>query len=287
MKRAFVFLTAFILAFIAFDGLAISKFAKADVVQNDRDEFEDIIVIDDKQCQIVITGIEPDNIFGYTLKAHFENKSTDKTYMFSVVDAAINGVQTDPFFATEVSAEKEANSDISFFDQELLTNGIGDFTDIELVFRVYDSNDWSADDVANVTVHIYPLGEEKAAVFSREGQPTDITIVDNDNVSVIVTGYSIDDIWSYTMHLYLVNKTNMNLTFSADEVSVNGIMADPFWASTIGAGRVSFEAMSWFDSTFEENGITDVEEIEMKLRIYNSDDWSADDIYSETIVLNP
>ena len=273
MKRAFVFLTAFILAFIAFDGLAISKFAKADVVQNDRDEFEDIIVIDDKQCQIVITGIE--------------NKSTDKTYMFSVVDAAINGVQTDPFFATEVSAEKEANSDISFFDQELLTNGIGDFTDIELVFRVYDSNDWSADDVANVTVHIYPLGEEKAAVFSREGQPTDITIVDNDNVSVIVTGYSIDDIWGYTMHLYLVNKTNMNLTFSADEVSVNGIMADPFWASTIGAGRVSFEAMSWFDSTFEENGITDVEEIEMKLRIYNSDDWSADDIYSETIVLNP
>ena len=48
----------------------------------------------------------------------------------------------------------------------------------------------------NVTVHIYPLGEEKAAVFSREGQPTDITIVDNDNVSVIVTGYSIDDIWA-------------------------------------------------------------------------------------------
>lgn len=45
-------------------------------------------------------------MWGYTLKAQLENKSTEKTYMFSVESASINGVQCDPMFASEVAAGK-------------------------------------------------------------------------------------------------------------------------------------------------------------------------------------
>lgn len=51
---------------------------------------------------------------GYTLKAQLENKSTEKTYMFSVESASINGVQCDPMFASEVAAGKKANEEINF-----------------------------------------------------------------------------------------------------------------------------------------------------------------------------
>lgn len=112
-------------------------------------------------------------------------------------------------------------------------------------------------------------------------------VVDNDSATVIVTGYSEDSIWGYTVNLYLINKTDKELTYSVDEASVNGFMADPFWASSVSAGKVAFASMSWSTSDFEENDITTVEEIEMKLRIYNSDDWSADDIFNETVTLNP
>lgn len=255
-------------------------------VETEEISFEEITVVDNEQCTIKITGIEPDNMWGYTLNAYLENKSEDKTYMFSVQNASVNGLQTDPLFATTVAAGKKSNEEINF-SEDLSSYGLTDFTDIQLTFRVYDNDDWMADDVALQTVHIYPYGEDKATTFVRESQSTDHVIVDNENVTIIVTGYDEDGIWGYTMHLYLVNKTDSEVMFSVDDVSVNGFMADPFWAASVAAGKAAFSDVSWSDSTFEENDITTVEEIEMTWSVYNNEDWTQDDIYNETVVLNP
>ena len=104
------------------------------------------MAVDNAECVIKISDIDPDNIWGFTLEAQLENKSTEKTYMFSVESAAINGVHSDPVFASEVAPGKKSNEEISFPTDELEVNGVGDYTDIELTFFVYDSNDWSACD---------------------------------------------------------------------------------------------------------------------------------------------
>lgn len=249
--------------------------------------FEEIVVIDNDACVIKITEIDPDNMWGFSLKAQLENKSADKTYMFSVESASINGVQCDPFFASEVAAGKKANEEISFSDSSLEENGVGEFTDIELTFRVYDSNDWTADEVARETVHVYPYGEDKAVAFVREAQASDNVIIDNEYVTVTVIGYENDDIWGYTVNLFLQNKTNSTVMFSVDEASVNGFMADPFYANSVSAGKCAFSSMSWSDTTLEENGITNVEEIEMLFRAYDSDNWTGDDFANQVITLNP
>ena len=49
-----------------------------------------------------------------------------------------------------------------------------------MTFKVYDSNDWSADPVGKETIHVYPYGEENAVAFVREAQATDNVIIDND-----------------------------------------------------------------------------------------------------------
>ncbi len=249
--------------------------------------FNEVIAIDNTECLIKITDIDPDNFWGFTLKTQLENKSTDKTYMFSVESAAVNGVQCDPFFATEVAAGKKSNEEISFSSDELKENGVGDYTDIELTFRVYDSDDWSADDVAQETIHVYPYGEDKATKFVRKAQSSDNVIIDNEYVTAIVTGYENDELWGYTVNLFLVNKTDKNLMFSADEVSVNGFMADPYYAASVSAGKCAFSSMSWSDTTFEDNGITNVEEIEFNFSVSDNDDWLADDFVNEIITLIP
>lgn len=249
--------------------------------------FEEVTVVDNEQCTIKIVGIDPDNMWGYTLKAYMENKSADKTYMFSVTDAAVNGVQTDPLFASEIAAGKKSNEEINFMDSTLSDNKVGDFSDIEIAFKVYDSDDWMADAVALETVHIYPHGESNAVKYVREAQPTDTVIVDNESITIVVTDYDEDGMWGYTANLYLENKTGDDLMFCVDEVSVNGFMIDPFWADTVNAGKVSFGSISWFDSDFEENGITTVNEIEMKFRVYDSNDWMKDDVYNEVVTLHP
>jgi hypothetical protein len=248
--------------------------------------FEEVVAIDNDYCTVKITGIELDNIWGYTLTVYLENKSSDKTFMYSVKDGAVNGVVWDPLFATKVAPGKKANEKISFMDnqkEELL----GEFTDIELHLRVHDADDWRADDVAEEIVHIYPLGKDKAENYVRAQQSTDTVIVDNDQISIIVTGYRVDDLWGYTADLYLINKTDNYLMFSVKDVSVNGFMCDPLFATTVAPGKASFENMNWLSSSFEENGITTVEEIELTFRVHDSEDWSADEIFEEIIKLTP
>ena len=256
------------------------------------DAFEEVLAVDNDQCTIKITGIDSDDIWGYTLKTYMENKSSDKTYMFSVESASINGVKAEPGFATEIAAGKKSNEEIHFSKD--LSNGksleaqsVGDFTDIRLSFIVYDSEDWAADPVAKETVHVYPLGKDKAVEFVRASKDTDTVIVDNDDISVVVTNYDEGGFWGYTANLYLVNKTDKEFTYSVEEVSVNGFMVDPFWADSVCAGESAFSSISWSDSAFEENNITKVEEIEMKLRVYDAEDWSADAVYEEVVILKP
>lgn len=261
--------------------------ADTNEIENNEISFTEAVAVDNTECLIKITEIDPDNMWGYTLKVQLENKSVEKTYMFSVESASINGVQYDPFFATEVAAGKKANDEICFSNDVIEENNIGNYTDIELTFRVYDSEDWLADEVAIETVHIYPYGEDAAKKFVRESKPTDNVIIDNENVTVVVTGYEIDEIWGYTVNLFLINKSDKNVMFSVEDASVNGYMADPFYAKSVSSGKCAFSSMSWSDTTLEENSITDIEIIEFVLRAYDEEDWLTEDFANETISLNP
>ncbi len=166
---------------------------------------------------------------GCTFKVTLENKSSDVTYMYAIDSASINSVDSDPYFADSVAPGKKANDEISFTDDFLTEDDFGVFSDICMTFHVYDYDDWAADDVAEETIHIYPYGEENTAPYVRQVQDTDTVIADNDDVTIIVTGYDPDGFWGYTVNLYLVNKTDSEAMFSADNVSVNGFMVDPYW----------------------------------------------------------
>ena len=248
--------------------------------------FTEVVVVDNEECLIKITGIEDDAMWGYTLNVYLENKSADQSYMFSVDESSINGVQCATLFATEVAAGKKANESLIFMD-DLKEYGVGEYTDIKLSFSVSDSEDWLADPVAEETVHIYPFGEDKAVQVVRQPQESDKVLVDNEYVTAIVTGYEQDEIWGYTVKLFLVNKTDKALMFSVSDASVNGFMADPLFAETVSADMCTFSSMIWSDIDLEENNITEIEQIEFKLQAYDLEDWDAEYMASETITLNP
>lgn len=252
-----------------------------------KNTFSEIVAIDNEYCSIKLTELNPDNIWGYTVKAELENKSADKNYMFSIENAAINGVSANPLFATEVAPSKKALKEINFADHTLKENGIGDCTDIEITFRDYDNDDWAADPVAKETVHIYPYGEEQATHFVRNSQPSDTVLVDNDQVSVIVTGYDPEGTFGYTVNLYFVNKTDKNIMFSVDDAAINGFMIDPFYANSVPAGKSAFSSMHWSDRSLEESKISDVEQIEFTLTASDEDDWLAEDLVNQAITLKP
>ena len=75
--------------------------------------------------------------------------------------------------------------------------------------------------------------------------------------------------------------------FSTDDVRVNGIDCDPYFACSVNAGNCAFASMDWFSSDFEANGITQIEKVEMLLRAYNNLNWIADDFVNENVTLVP
>ncbi|WP_459833899.1 hypothetical protein [Howardella ureilytica] len=250
-------------------------------------KFEEVTVVDNDECAIKITDIDADNMWGDTLKVYLENKNAEKTYMYSVVSASVNGIEVDPLFANKVAAGKKANKEINFMDDCLKKNGI-EFTDIAMTFRVYDSNELADyEEVARETVHVYPLGEENATLFVREEQASDQVLIDNEKCKATVIGTENDSILGYTLNLYLENKSDSSVMFYVEDVSVNGYMIDPFWARSVSAGNVAFSDMSFNTSAFEENNIETVEAIELTIRAYNYEDYSANDYAKETVIINP
>lgn len=126
---------------------------------------------------------------------------------------------------------------------------------------------------------------ETAPATQQAFQP--IVLVENDDVCVKINGVDNDPIWGYSLNVYLENKTDKELMFTVDDVSVNRYMCDPFWAESVGAGMKSNSSISWFESSLEENSISDVQEIIFTLRVYDANDFYADDVLLETFTITP
>lgn len=248
--------------------------------------FEELVVVDDSECVIKIKEVT-EGSSGYVLKVELENKSGDKSYLYSVDGAAVNGVQCDVFFYETVSSGKKSNKSFNISKSSFKETGLTKATDIELTFSVSDSDDFMSESIVTKTVHVYPYGADKAVKYERAPKDTDNVIVDNEYITVTVTGYDKGSSSDFRVKLYIVNKTDKQVMLSADEVSVNGYMLEPYFAQIINPKMCSFSSIVFSKEGLADNDITSVEEIEFMLTAYDFDDWFGDDFVNKTVVLNP
>ncbi len=98
----------------------------------------------------------------------------------------------------------------------------------------------------------------------------------NEYCKVTFSSVAEDKIWGPTIKVLCENKTTKALMFSVDDVSVNGYMIDPFWATEIAAGKKENSTMSFSKTTLAECGIDMLDEVTFTLKVYDSNDWMAD-----------
>lgn len=115
----------------------------------------------------------------------------------------------------------------------------------------------------------------------------EIVLVEDDKATVKIIGIEENDLWGFTLNVFIENKTDKELMFTVEKVSVNGFMCDPFWAATVDSGMKANEKISFSKNDFEKNEIEVVETITLTLRAYDNDNWLADDIINETITISP
>lgn len=115
----------------------------------------------------------------------------------------------------------------------------------------------------------------------------EIILVDDENVTAKITGVEPNGLFGYTLKVFLENKTDLQLMFSVDNVSVNGFMCDPFWASIVDAEKKANEQICFMESDFELNGIEEVTDVTFTLKVYDSNDLMTDYLVEETFTVNP
>ena len=245
------------------------------------------VVVDRDDLYFAIKEVRADALLGYTWKAYIENR-TDKNLMFSFEKVAVNGVMCDPYWAEVVAAGKKGNCEIIWMHDTLGERGITEVTQVDLTLNVYNDDDYMEAPLMHDPFTVYPLGEDKKAAGPAKRQPaeSDVVLIDNDDCQIVVTEFDPGNSWGYAVHLYLRNKTEEDLIFSAENTSVNGFMCDPFWAEIVTAGNAAYSTILWDTAALSENGITKVEEISLPLRVYSDKDV-ANPYVEETFELTP
>lgn len=246
------------------------------------------VVLDNELFSITAKSIDEDSEYVYAVYLLIENKSPDKTYTFGIQKGQVNGVEVDPYTIIFINPGKKAN--ITVFIENLKEYGIEEYTDIELTVNVTEGK-YTYDEpyTMSESIHIYPYGKENAGKFVYEAKAGDQVLVDNEYVTVIYTGDNKENELGYSINLYIVNKTDKDITVSGDDMSINGYMVGADFFKDVSAGKVSLSNIQWYEETFQENDIDEskINDIEFSLDIYPKDDIEAEHFFNGMLKITP
>lgn len=251
----------------------------------DTTQFQGQTLLDTDQCRFHVASISEYDPTGCVLELELENRS-DADLLFSISNASVNGCMIDPQLSESVGAGQTLQSQMTFGLQQLEEYGIDAVTEIQFTLSIYDEQSYE-ETFMEETFTLYPHGEKAVTYQEREAQESDIVLMDNEYCSVIVTDKDPDSFWGYDLYVYLLNKTDKTLMFSAENVSVNGTACDPYWAATVAPGKCSNTVVYWFDTTLEDAGITQVRDITMTLSMMDLDSWPDGTLSTETVTFTP
>ena len=247
-----------------------------------------ILLVDNEDVRVYITKIEHNDHTGMQLQIQCENM-TDRTLLFSWDAVSVCGYMYDPFWAEEVAAGKTSSSTVYLDTYALEQMDIISVDEISFTLRIVDSENWMEEPLLEEPFTIYPTGLNADTLVLPSRTPTEgqVEIVDNEDIRFVIEWADGEDPSAYTLHVYLENKTDRNLMYAWDLVSVNGKMIDPFWALSVAAGKKACSEISFYLSDLEDNGIEAVENMEFTLLVSDYDNWDIPNLLEETYSYQP
>ncbi len=245
------------------------------------------VLVDREDLYFAIRDVKEDSVLGYSWQVYVENR-TAKNLMFSFEKVAVNGVMCDPYWAEVIAAGKKGNCEIIWLQDSLTQRQIADIRKVEFTLNIYNDDDYTEAPLMHDPFTVYPTGHDTSSFTPDRRTPaaSDHVLVDNDDCTVTVTSFDPGNSWGYVMHLYIVNKTDQDLVFSAQNMSLNDTACDAYWAEIVTAGNAAYSAVLWDKGLLAENAITEVREITFPLCVF-SDQNIAEPLVDETFRLAP
>ncbi len=242
---------------------------------------EEKVIYDDDGIVVTATGIDVSGLFGPELKVKVENNSSNNVTI-QTRDCSINGLMVDTIFSCDVVAGKKANDSITFAQSELDISGITTIKDIEFTLLVLDSETYDEIDESDVI----KLTTSADPSFVQQYDDSGFVALDKSGIKVIIKKLSDkNSFWGSEVFVYVENNTDDDITVQTDGVSINGYMVTPIFSCDVVEGKKAVDSIMFMESDLEDNGITDITEIELKLVIFESDSFDTI-IKSDTVTVS-
>ena len=190
---------------------------------------------------------------------------------------SINGIMIEPTFSADVASGKKANDSISIYNSDLKVANITTIKDIEFGLHVFDADSWDEMFDQNGIV-LTTNATDYVQTYNTSGT----LVVDQNDIKMYVLKMDDkDSFWGADIYVYIENNSSQNITVQARDVSIDGFMVEPSFSADVEAGKKSYDTITFMESDLEDNGITDIKQIELKFTVFNEDTWN--DIFDTDI----
>lgn len=219
---------------------------------------------------VTATGLE-DGLFGTELTLLIENNSSQNITV-QAENANVNGYMVSTLMSADVAAGKKANDSLTFETSGLKEAGIETIATIEFRLNIFDSDTW--DDI--VLTDPVTINTSAADTYTQTYDDSGTSLYENGGIRIIGKGLSTDDsFWGPGVILYIENNTEQDITVQVRDVSVNGFMVESSMSEHVVAGKKALSDVQFFSSDLEDNGITDITDVEFSFIIFDSDTYET------------
>lgn len=235
------------------------------------------ILYDQSDIKITATGLG-DSLFGTELKLLIENNS-GKNITVQARNANVNGYMVSTMMSADVASGKKANDSLTFETSGLKECGIEKIAVMEFSFHIFDPETFDTIMDTDVITVKTSIADGYVQNYDDSGN----VLVDSNGVKIIGKGLSASDsFWGPGLILYIENNSDRNITVQVRDVSVNGFMAASTMSEDVLVGKKAISAVQFFSTDLEENGITDITDVELYFHIFDMESW--DGIFDSDVI---
>lgn len=238
------------------------------------------VLLEQNGIRIIAKEYVDDSIFGEGIKLQIENTSNiDLTVGCDAL--IVNDYMITDLFSSKVTAGKTSNETMYLLSDQLEAAGIENVGKVEIYFRAYD------DEYNNIFENVYAM-IQTSSFAEMDTTPNDggIELYNAGGIRIVGQAVDEDSFWGAGILLYCENNSDKNVNITAVDVSINGIMIESaLFSNQVYAGKRCVDDITLFSSALEENGITSIDNVELKFHISNINDYS-DLIETDTITFS-
>lgn len=229
------------------------------------------VIVDQGGIKVTVKSFDMNGDWGPTISLLLEN-STDKSVSVQALGSSVNGVMLSTWFSSDIAAGKKSNEEISYAQKDLDIAGITVIKDIEFYFSVYDSESYDA--IFDTEIIKITTSADPSYVQTYDDSGT--VIFEQDGYKIVVKGMDMPGVYDGAdVHFYIENNGDKNVNVSAQNVSIDGFMIEPYFSLEVVAGKKAFATMSFTDADLTANGIKTIGALDFEIVIYDEITWET------------